>query len=65
MDARFEIAKRIQRCQDLDRAHGVQHVCVMAGRCAEAAAVVQAGQHEFDDVGSWQGVGMAQEVESG
>lgn len=60
-----EHVEGIERGQDLHGADGVEHVGVMAGSGAEAAAGVLAGQDEVDDLVSRQGVGMAQQMKGG
>lgn len=60
---RLKLIKGVDHGEDLHGADGVEHVGVVAGRGAEAAAVLLAREHKVYGLVPWQGVRVAQQVQ--
>jgi hypothetical protein len=63
LDALFQLAKSVERCQYLHTTHGIQHVGIVCRSSAEATIFMQTREDKVKNALTWKSVGLSQEVQ--
>jgi hypothetical protein len=61
--ALIELAKGVQGSQYLHTRHGIQHVGIVSRSSAEAAVLVQTRKDKVEELGTWQSVRTAEQMQ--